>query len=171
MAPTTVSITFIHPWSESKGERVSLASSFNPTIPPKPRTDPLQPNQIKTLLTPNSSITNGASLLLTPSTRPKAPSQPLTTTAPKPASSSSKTPLLLASLTIPASPLLSTASKAAKEESLLGPAGVEETKWDVKGGYVVRSGEGAKKAGTVMLARFLCKDEGGAKGKVVERLS
>jgi hypothetical protein len=160
---THVLLTYHHPWSPSKSDR------------------------LQTLLTTSGSSSSSPSnpttrSIFLPSTRPKAPFKQLSQ---HPATKSADgRPLLIGAVEIYDSPdgLLKQnqqLQESVKSEALYARE-VEESAWRVAGGFVSRSseagkrrkggGEGTKKA-TVMLARFECKEGEEARRKVVAGLA
>lgn len=157
MAPIAL-LSFIHPWSPSKSDRIQTL--LHASLP---------------------YYTSPASLCTTfvhatPSTRPKAPGHQLSQHTP-----ASKS-LLLAGIEIYADPKaldqqLGTSwmkdyEKAVVDESLYSLP-EEMQVWRPVGGFVSREGREVDAEGgrTVMLARFECKDAEGARERVVEVLS
>jgi hypothetical protein len=152
-------VAFLHPWSESKSDRIK--SLIKATLPEDGPSTGLATTRI----------------YATPSTRPKAPSQQLTSTKP-----AGTPPLLIAEVNVYSSRRaldeylaqgsLKAFQKSVADESLYAQPG-EMKLWSVVGGFVNREARERDIAGgkTVMLARFECKDSGAGKGKVIEALS
>lgn len=154
-------ILFMHPWSESKSERLQS----------------LLPSARDYLLSPESQCSTWT--FFTPSTRPKAPFQQLTA-APISKSGAGK-PLLIGGVEIYESraaldkqldkPWFKAFQDATKQESLYS-RDEEIAAWTPVGGFVSRQKREMHQEGTVvMLARFECKDAGKAKQAVVDALS
>lgn len=154
-------ISFLHPWSESKSERLQALLA--------PARD--------YYLSPESLCSTWT--FSTPSTRPKAPFQQLSA-VPATTSSAGK-PLLIGGVEIYESregldrqlekPWFKAFQDATKQESLYS-RDEEIGAWTPVGGFVSRQARELHKEGTVvMLARFECKDSGKAKQAVVDALS
>ena len=154
-------VSFLHPWSESKSERLQ-------TLLSSARDYYLSPESLCSTWT-----------FFTPSTRPKAPAQQLSVV---PATSSaSRKPLLIGGVEIYESreglegqldkPWFKAFQDATKQESLYSQD-EEMGAWTPVGGFVSRQARELHQAGTVvMLARFECKDSGKAKQAAVDVLS
>lgn len=155
-------VSFLHPWSESKGERLQ-------TLLASARSYYLSPESLCSTWT-----------FFTPSSRPKAPFQQLSSQSPA-TTTTGGTPLLIGGVEIYESrqglerqmdkPWFRDFQEATKMESLYGRA-EELVAWQVVGGFVAREAREVDGKGVVvMLARFECKDGGKAKDQVVAALS
>lgn len=154
-------VSFLHPWSESKAERLQAL------LPPA-RDYYLSPESLCSTWT-----------FFTPSSRPKAPFQQLS--AVPAAKSGTGKPLLIGGVEIYESkeglerqldkPWFKAFQDATKQESLYSQD-EEVGAWTPVGGYVSRQARELHQKGTVvMLARFECKGSGKAKQAAVDVLS
>lgn len=154
-------ISFLHPWSESKSERLQA----------------LLPSARDYYLSSESQCSTWT--FFTPSTRPKAPFHQLSA-APASKSSAGR-PLLIGGVEIYESrqalerqldkPWFKAFQDATKQESLYS-LDEEIGAWTPVGGFVARQAREMHQKGTVvMLARFECRDSGKAKQAVVDALS
>ncbi|ETN40457.1 uncharacterized protein HMPREF1541_04734 [Cyphellophora europaea CBS 101466] len=154
-------ISFIHPWSESKADRLQQ-------LLPAARDYYLSPESLCSTWT-----------YFTPSTRAKAPFQQLSA-APASTSGSGR-PLLIGNIEIYdgkegadrqlKKDWFKAFHKAVEQESLYARE-PEIGVWTPVGGFVAREARQVHREGTVvMLARFECKDGGKSKAAVVDALS